>query len=293
MAHPGRRLVRQLAVATALVLFGGALSASVLEVLRKAPGRAAGDDAPTAAPKPARRAPGKAKQPVGTTEQAQAAEEPAQSSTEPTTPVLQPPSMARRNGRLVALRETRDPETPPAPAPSLAPPAGPSALALESRLLASAISKLRQDGDPEGALGILDQHHAEFGAGALAPEANATRIEALLRLARNSQALALLDGQRLSAQGVGREMLVARAELRADKGRGSAALQDFDQLLLPSAKTDKVTERAVYGRPVCRAKAGDREGARQDFKWHVRDFPRGRFADQARAALAGLGVRLS
>lgn len=169
-------------------------------------------------------------------------------------------------------------------APTPAPPA-PSRLARESRLLASAITKLRQEGQPEQALTILDQHRLEFGAALLAPEADATRIEALLRLGRNDQALALLDGQRLSAQGLGREMLIARAELRADKGRTLAALADFDLVVSSSPRKDAIAERALYGRATCRAKSGDREGAHADFEEYIRTFPRGRFAGDARSAL--------
>jgi TolA-binding protein len=135
-------------------------------------------------------------------------------------------------------------------------------------------------------LAILDQHRSELASGVLAPEANATRIEALVRLGRNGQALALLDGQRLSAQGLGREMLIARAELRADKGRTSAAFHDFDMILSTSVQTDAIAERALYGRATCRAKSGDWEGARGDFKKYLSTFPQGRFAQDARSALA-------
>jgi TolA-binding protein len=159
-------------------------------------------------------------------------------------------------------------------------------LAQESKLLASAIAKLRRDGEPGEALAILDRHRAEFGSGALAQEANATRIEALLRLGRNGQALALLDAQSLSARGVAGEMLVARAELRADQGRYSAALRDFDQLLSGRGQPDSVTERARYGRATCRAKSADWDGARADFQQYLSEFPRGRFAERVRAALA-------
>ena len=218
-----------------------------------------------------------------------------------------PPPAVRlsRPGRSLALRETPNlqpsergpsPLAPqhvvqPLPAPSRLsresqPLPAQSELARESRLVASAIAKLRQEGDAEAALVILDQHRAEFASGALRSEATATRIEALLRLGRNPQALALLDAQSLSAKGVGREMLVARAELRADKGRRSAALHDFDLLLSVWGKTDAVAERAVYGRAVCRAKSGDWDGARHDFERYLGDFPQGRFAEQARAALA-------
>jgi TolA-binding protein len=133
---------------------------------------------------------------------------------------------------------------------------------------------------------MLDQHRARFGAkGALEPEARVTRIEALLRLGRHDQALALLDAQALTPTGVGREMLVARAELRAEKGRCGAALNDFNLLLATEAPPDLVTERALYGRATCRAQQSDWAGARSDLEHYLARFPKGRFADQARTAI--------
>jgi tetratricopeptide (TPR) repeat protein len=159
-------------------------------------------------------------------------------------------------------------------------------LAQESRILARAIAELRQEGDAEQALAILDQHRAEFGtSGVLTSEANVTRIEALLQLGRHIQALALLDAQSLSATGVGREMLVARAELRADKGRRASALHDFDLLLRADPSDDLVSERALYGRAVCLGKMGNWEEARKDFERYLASFPDGKFADKARAAM--------
>jgi TolA-binding protein len=159
-------------------------------------------------------------------------------------------------------------------------------LAKEARLLARAIAKLRQEGNAVEALAILDEHRAEFGAsGALSPEATATRIEALLRLGRHGQAMTLLDAQTLTATGPGREMLVARAELRADKGRRASALHDFDLLLHADAPADSVTERALYGRAVCRGKMDNWTGARQDFERYLAMFPNGTFTGKASAAM--------
>jgi tetratricopeptide (TPR) repeat protein len=159
-------------------------------------------------------------------------------------------------------------------------------LAKESRLLARAIAKLRQEDDAEQALAVLDQYRSEFGAiGALLPEANATRIEALLRLGRHSQALALLDAETPATTGVGREMLVARAELRANRGRRVSALHDFDLLLRADSPADAVTERALYGRAVCRGELGNWDEARKDSERYLAMFPHGRFADKARVAL--------
>jgi len=275
--HLPRKWAWQIAIAVGLLLFGGGLSAAVMHILRRP---AASPPAPVVqvlmpAGAPARRA------------HAVVAPPPA--------PVLSPepepmpvargeqthaPRLALRGVAQEALEAKASLEPPPATPPS------PSALAQESRLLAGAIHKLRQEHDPGQALAMLDEHQARFGSkGALSPEANVTRIEALLRLGRHEQALGLLDGLALTTAGVGREMLVARAELRAERKRRAAALNDFNSLLSADAPPDLVTERALYGRAACRAQMGDLPGARADFEHYLATFPQGRFAAQARTAI--------
>jgi tetratricopeptide (TPR) repeat protein len=275
-----RPLAWQLAIAACLLLLGGALSAAVMRVWR-APNRAQ-RELPVAPPasKSIRHASLGAARPTVPAPPPAPAVDP---SPEQAPPAIRP--MPMRPSRSVAMRDSLEPRVPEAtlaPAPAV----GPSALAQESRLVARAIAKLRQEGNAEQALAILDEHRAEFGTiGALSPEANATRIEALLRLGRHRQALALLDAQTLTATGVGREMLVARAELRADKGRRASALHDFDLLLRADAPADSVTERALYGRAACRGKMGNWEEARKDFERYLAMFPVGTFADKVRAAM--------
>ena len=285
-----RPLAWQLAIAACLVFFGGALSAAVLHGLRAPSTDRREPSVAAPASKPVRHASLGTARPTPPIPLPPPADEPLPAPV-PASTIARPAPM--RPSRAVAIREESEPAAPvqfaaPPSEPPLAPaPAvGPSALAKESRLLARAIAKLRQEGNAEQALAILDEHRTEFGAaGALLPEANATRIEALLRLGLHGQALSLLDAQTPAATGVGREMLAARAELRADRGRRASAVHDFDLLLRADAPTDSVTERALYGRAACRGKMGNWEEARKDFERYLATFPDGRFADKVRAAM--------
>ena len=280
-----RPLSWQLAIVAILVLFGSALAAAVSHVLRgPSPDKRELPVVPSTS-KPVRRASLGAARPVASIPPSLPAVEPSTEEPAPMPSTVRP--AATRPKRQVAIREMLQQAAPvQSMEPSLAPPAGPSSLALESRLLARALAKLRVEGAAEQALAILDEHRAEFGpGGALAPEAYAIRIEALLRLGRHSQALVLLDAQTPNTSGVGREMLVARAELRADRGRRASALHDFDLVLRPDAPADSVTERALYGRAVCRGKMGNWEEARKDFERYLATFPDGKFANKARTAV--------
>src|SRR6185369_9369167 len=93
-------------------------------------------------------------------------------------------------------------------APREAPAPNPSELAQESGLMAAAIHKLRTEGDPKGALALLDEHRARFATGALAVEEKLTRVDALLQLGRRAQALALLEPLRSPWTGRRRDLLV-------------------------------------------------------------------------------------
>ncbi len=273
--HLSRRWAWQVAIAVGLLLFGGVVSAAVMHFLRAASVGPALPDAPVSMP------------PSGPVRRTHAVVAP------PPAPVLLPepspiarveetpaPRLAFRGATQESLEAKASLE------PPLALPPNPSALAQESRLLAGAIHKLRQEHDPGQALAMLDEHRARFEAkGALEPEAKVTRIEALLRLGQHDQALRLLDGLALTRASVGREMLVARAELRAEKGRCGAALNDFNSLLAAEMPPDLVTERALYGRATCRAQMGDGPGARSDLEQYLARFPTGRFADHARTLI--------
>jgi hypothetical protein len=291
--RPQRHWTLRLAIALGLVVSGGALTATAQRYLHwpalseptvlpppvpsvdPAPARARTPARPAApAPAPADELlpePAPPPAPVPVPVPVRVEEAPRASAA----PVASPSVAARRPAAFPPA-----PVTPPPVAP-----AAPSALAEESALIGEALRKLRQDDDAPTALAMLDVHAQRFPAGALAPEATLTRIEALLRMRRTGDALALLDRAAPVARGRGRDLLVARAELRATAGRQPAAVADFDLLLAGDPVSDSITERAFWGRAACRAAAGDAAGARRDLQDYLGQFPEGRFAGDARAAL--------
>ena len=149
----------------------------------------------------------------------------------------------------------------------------------ESRLLAGALQDLRQHRDPQAALRALDEYERRFPAGALAPEAAAARIDALLALGRRAQALARLESLSLDHLPRGAELRALRGELRAGRGELGGALDDFSAVLANTAAPAGVVERALYGRGSCRSRLGDVAGARADLNEVLRRFPNGPFAE--------------
>jgi hypothetical protein len=185
---------------------------------------------------------------------------------------------------------TRTPE-PPEPLPSLAdaPAQTPQAKATEAGLVAEALSDLRQRNDPRGALSTLDRYAQEFPHGVLETEALRTRVEAVIQLDDLKTALALLDGKSVLTEGLGPDLQLTRAELRAAAGRFREALADFNQVV-DSAAGPLVAggdERALYGRAVCLGRLAQDERARVDLLAYQRRFPNGRFALEVRRLLAG------
>jgi hypothetical protein len=171
----------------------------------------------------------------------------------------------------------------PAEAPRAAPSESP--IVAESRLLADALTLLRQRREPARALSALDEYERRFPKGTLAPEAAAARIDALLALGRRGEALDRLE--RLAIEGLPRaaELRVLRGELRAGHGELVGAASDFSAVLGMPGAPSSVVERALYGRGSSRARLGDTAGARADLQGYLKRFPRGQFAGPAGRAI--------
>jgi hypothetical protein len=185
------------------------------------------------------------------------------------------------------------PAVAPAPAPkvhprvALAKPAAPpeDPVVAESRLLGEALAALRHGHDPEAALRTLDRYEQRFPTGALALEASAARVDALLALGRRPQALARLEEMPLDRVPRGPELRTLRGELLAGRGDCDGAIADFSAVLNRAGAPASVVERALYGRGSCRSRVGDAAGARADLQDLLRRFPSGPFAQPAARAL--------
>jgi tetratricopeptide (TPR) repeat protein len=160
-----------------------------------------------------------------------------------------------------------------------------SALGEEARLLRRAIESLRTEGNPRKTLALLDEHRSTFPDGRLRANADLLRVDAWLALGDRTEAKALLEHLPFESGPRGDELLVLRGELRADADCGQA-LQDFDRAL-SRPLADKLAERALRGRAICRLRRGDRSAAKDDLRTYVQRFPNGRFTARAREELEG------
>ena len=150
-------------------------------------------------------------------------------------------------------------------------PSAPQPTVGEATLVARALGRLRREHDPLWALQDLDEYARTFPRGELRREASLARAEALLALDRRTDALAILDGIRLSGADTERSVALARAELRVQEGRYGEAISDFDRVLAGSP-ADALSERALLGRGLGRLRGGDLGGARTDLKAHLERF---------------------
>ena len=169
------------------------------------------------------------------------------------------------------------------PRPASAPASASTALGRETALLDVAVTALRQRRDAAGALRALDQFEAQFPQGLLAGEAQRARVDALLLLGRQDQALAALKGMELLPVGRGLELVLIRAELQAQRDC-LPAVADFS-LVLGGEAPSSFRERALWGRAACRAQLGRAHEAGDDARAYLTHFPRGRFQERARRLL--------
>lgn len=154
-----------------------------------------------------------------------------------------------------------------------------SDLGEQARLVARAM-ELQGQGNTSDALAALEEYRSRFPAGALSQEAGRVRLEALIALGHDEEALRVAS----ELEGRGAELRVVRGELLAKVGRCREALPVLGPLL-DSTSLD-TRERALFAHAGCLAAQGDFAGSRADLARYLAEFPGGRFAQRAREELA-------
>jgi hypothetical protein len=155
----------------------------------------------------------------------------------------------------------------------------------EAHLLARALTQLRQQGDPRGALSTLDEYVRIFPHGVLESESVRARLEALVQVDDLDAALDVLDGKRTFTDPLDVDLLLTRAELRASTNRCREAVVDLAQVL--DMRSDRSMERALYDRAVCLGRLGLDDRSRADLMAYERLFPDGRFLPEVKRLLRG------
>jgi len=153
-------------------------------------------------------------------------------------------------------------------------------LLAESRLLARAVSQLRDEHDAAGALSTLDEHARRFSHGVLVREAQLARVESLVAAGQRGAALTLLESMDLSQTPRGEDLRVLEGELLAESGRCDEAVRVLD-VALGSALVREAEDRAAYRRATCLPEGAQRSA----LEGYLRRFPRGKFVEQARSRL--------
>lgn len=178
-----------------------------------------------------------------------------------------PPRPAERRTREEPAGQPREPRGPSTG----------SSLEKETQLLGQANRELGA-GDARGSLATLERYSEEFPRGHFTDEALALRIRALVGSRQRAEALALLgpmDHTAVTRLPRGDELALLRAELLAEAGRFSEALDAFDALF--ESRLVSVREAALFQRAGCKARGGDVAGARADDALYLELFPQGRF----------------
>jgi len=212
------------------------------------------------------------------------------------TPPPRSAEMSALVGRAASVTPDSSSARPPAPSPEVPPPPPAAAVPARARpatrvahgvaaiddpetaLLGKALTRLRHDHDPQGALTLLESYRREFPAGTLRPEAMLVRAESLARLGRHQELVDLLAPETISDLPRSTELRLLRAEALARLDRCPQAVLVFDELLGPSAASAqpveaRLRERALYGRALCRAQGGELDAARGDLEREEEEFP--------------------
>jgi hypothetical protein len=126
--------------------------------------------------------------------------------------------------------------------------------------------------------------------GTLRGEALVARIEALVALERDAEALALLEAMQASGfAGIPRaaDLRLLHAELLGKLDRCQEALPALEPFLVPGVPSAQ-RERALIARASCRASLKDIDGSREDLRTYLREFPHGRFGPKALTKIGDL-----
>jgi hypothetical protein len=134
----------------------------------------------------------------------------------------------------------------PVPVPTSTPKPNPSALALESKRIKSAVDALRS-GDAAKALTEIEAYESAHPQGLLHREALLAKVTALVKLNREPEALAILDGLTLDSHPRSLELTVLRGEMRARANRCGEAIADFER----ARSHDALRARAEAGLARC------------------------------------------
>jgi len=170
----------------------------------------------------------------------------------PPLPMVVPPSPTARPTLASPPTPTLAPATPVMPATTYNPAA---------RHLKDVVHALRIAHAPRTALDLLDHHASELAGNTFAEEALLLRVEAMLALKQQREALALLDRIALAATSSSSVLLVTRGQLRANANRCAEAVADFDVAL---ARNVRPLKPALEGRAQCKQKLDDAQAAEAD-----------------------------
>ncbi|MHB8875436.1 MAG: tetratricopeptide repeat protein, partial [Myxococcaceae bacterium] len=155
----------------------------------------------------------------------------------------------------------------------------------EAALYEAGRLRLRNLGDPAGALEAFSRYRGRFGGGALVQEVALSTIEAHLARSEQDAALRELDTFMVDYPESERrdDLRFIRGNLRRERGECQAAAGDY-LLLLDDPKRG---EDALFFAAGCERKNGDLEGARRHLRAYLERYPAGVHRAEAERALGG------